>query len=65
MTTTFKIELPDAVECTMAITMPLRDWKALRDELPPSQHPSWKLREAIGALVSKAQKEFQAEGKTE
>lgn len=40
----------DNVEVTMTITMPMRDWKALRDDLP-TRWPAWKIGSAISQVV--------------
>ena len=52
MKTEFTIALPDLVECTMKITMTLKDWKLLRDQLGSSQWPASQLSAAINECVT-------------
>lgn len=50
-----RIEQPEDVRLTLTVTLPLKEWKRLIDQLG-NQHPSWALeqvaREAV-ALVEK------------
>lgn len=57
MKATFKIERPKDVEVTMSITLRLKDWMELRDQLQ-NVYPSWSLSSTIDTLVIKATKEF-------
>lgn len=57
ITARFMIEKPEDIECTMKITMTVREWVALRDELK-SSYPSWKLSHAIDSLVTDARKTY-------
>ena len=59
-----KITNPDKVECTLKITLPLEEWKRLKDQLE-SGYPAWKLGNLIARLVSKVQEEFESEGEFE
>lgn len=61
----FKIANPGAIECTMAITMPLSHWKNLKQQLESNTYPSWKLKSAINELVYKAEKEFESVSKAD
>jgi hypothetical protein len=56
----FRLEDPDAQLATMTLTMPLKEWKELRDKLP-SEWPAWQLSGAINDLVMQAQKVFCAD----
>ena len=57
----FKITNPNSTECTLKITMPLEEWKMLKDQLE-RRYPAWNLGSLIAELISKAQEEFEAEG---
>jgi hypothetical protein len=51
---TFKIEKPEDIDLTLTVTMSLREWRVLKDQMT-SDHPSWKLRGLIGDAVRKAE----------
>ena len=53
----FKIEKPEEAEATMTITMPLKDWESLRDELN-GKWPASELCSKINDLLSQARKIF-------
>lgn len=58
----FSAKNPDKIQMEMRITMPMGDWKRLRDQLRSSErsteYPSWQLRTDIDCMVQKAEKEF-------
>jgi len=54
------IENPDKVEATMKITMSIKDWTELRDQLAKA-YPSWKLSSMITNLLGQARKVFYEE----
>ena len=56
----FVIEKPDEAEATMKITMTVREWRELGDQLK-NEYPSWRLGSAINRLVSHARKVYYAE----
>ena len=56
----FMIENPDKVEATMKITMSIKDWTELRDQLAKA-YPSWKLSSMITNLLGQARKVFYEE----
>jgi hypothetical protein len=60
---TFKLANPDVMDATMTVTMNIGDWKQLRDQLNATHtaFPAWKLRDAIGDLVRRAEQDFEAE----
>lgn len=53
----FRIEDPDNILATMEITMSIKDWNELRNQLDEA-HPSWRLSSAIRDLLSQARKVF-------
>lgn len=55
---------PDSIEMTLTITMEVRDWKRLRDQLE-SDYPGWRLSSAIRSLINKAESHFEEEGTME
>lgn len=56
----FKIEKPDEVVATLSITMSVKEWCELRDQLS-DRYPSWRFSSAINNLVNTANKVFRAE----
>lgn len=48
---------PERVDVTLTITMPLREWKLIRKELPRS-HPHWELTNIINDAVDKVEQAF-------
>lgn len=57
MKTRLFVENPDSIEMTLKVTMTVKDWCALRDQLSDSW-PSWKLTASINDLLSQARKIF-------
>lgn len=55
----FMIEAPDEVEATMKITMTVKEWTELRDQLK-NEWPSWKLSLAINQVLTEARKVYYA-----
>lgn len=55
----FMIESPDAIEATMKITMTVKEWTELRDQLD-AKWPSWKLSQAITAVISESRRVYYA-----
>lgn len=58
----FMIEKPDDVEATMKITMSVREWTELRDQLADKWPSSW-MSGAITDLLSQARKVYYEEQK--
>lgn len=56
----FMVESPDAIEATMKITMSVKDWTDLRDQLA-QKWPSSRLSSAITDLLAQARKVYYAE----
>lgn len=52
-----RFERVDEVEATLSITMKVKDWKALHNQLDGIAWPSWKLHNALTTLVARASKE--------
>lgn len=40
------VQQPDTINLTLTVTMPLRDWNALREQMS-SSYPSFRFRDAI------------------
>ena len=57
MQTSFGPRNADEIEMEMTVSMPLKEWKALRNQLDGAW-PSWKLSNAIGSLVRQAESNF-------
>lgn len=57
MKTVFTLKQPENIEATMTITMPLEDWKVLRDQLI-ERWPAATFSDQIGVMVSKAEQIF-------
>jgi len=62
MTTTLKVEKPDAIEMTLTMTMPLGHWKKLKNQLA-NNFPAWDLSTAITEMVNKAETHFRCDVK--
>jgi hypothetical protein len=56
----FMIENPDEVKCTIKLTMTVKEWTELRDQLA-NKCPSWDLSRIITNLLSQARKVYYAE----
>lgn len=56
----FMIEAPDEIEATMKITMSVKEWTELRDQLQ-SKWPSSRLQSAITDVLSQARKVYYVE----
>ena len=55
----FLIESPDEIEATMKITMTVKEWTELRDQLA-EKWPSSRLSRAITNVLSEARKVYYA-----
>lgn len=55
----FMVESPDNIEMTMKITMTIREWTELRDQLE-NKWPSLRLSQAINSLIVDARKVYYA-----
>jgi hypothetical protein len=51
-------ENPSDIEFTLSITMPLRDWKRLRDHLDGDGWPMWEIGSKISGMVRMAEMRF-------
>lgn len=51
---------PDAVECSLTLTMTLAEWKRVRADLSV-QYPSWAVAALITGLIEDAEKQFYRE----
>ncbi len=60
MKSRFMIENPASIEATLKVTMTIKQWTELRDQLT-SAWPSWKFGQAINELLSAALKVYYTE----
>jgi len=60
MKASFRLNQTNDIQAAMTLTMPLSEWKELKDQLPHAW-PGYKLSGAIMELVSKAEATFEAE----
>ena len=60
MKATFRIIETADIEATMTLTMPVSEWKALKNQLPHAW-PGYKLSSAIQELVNKVEATFTTE----
>lgn len=58
----FMIESPDDIVATMKITMKVKDWEALREQLQ-AKHPSSELSYNISSLLTQARRVIYPEPK--
>jgi len=61
MKSTFKMESPGKMECTLTMTMELATWKELNNQLA-DKYPSWQLSNVISKLLAEATKTFYEHG---
>jgi hypothetical protein len=55
----FSFEDVDNMECTLKVTMRLKEWQSLKEQLSASPSPSWKFKAAIVDMIGNAMKEWQ------
>ncbi len=55
----FAIENPKEIECTLKITMSMKEWETLQDQLE-TKWPSWCLSQAITHMVQEVKKVYYA-----
>lgn len=60
MRSTFSIQDPDKIVATMTLTMPLKEWKQLKEQLS-RDWPSYDFSRQISDLVGLAEKQFYAQ----
>lgn len=51
------VEKPNEIEMTLQITMPLGDWRKLKNQLGTG-YPVWRLSEEITFMIKKAEAQF-------
>jgi hypothetical protein len=56
----FMIENPQEIECTMKLTMSVKEWENLRDQLE-NKWPSSRLHSAIAQVLSEARRVYYAD----
>ena len=47
----------DLMEFALVVTMPLGEWKRLKEQLT-NDHPSWQLSSTISSMISQAETRF-------
>lgn len=57
MKTSMRVLRPDDVEMSLTVTMRLRDWTALSEQLA-NEYPSWELSAQIGRAVEQVRQTF-------
>lgn len=62
MKTYMKAADPDRIEMTLTVTMPLKQWRKLQEQLV-SEYPSWDLSGQIADMVTQATRSFSPEEK--
>lgn len=60
MSARMMVEKPEELEMTLKLTMPMKDWESLRDQLTRA-YPSWKLSGAITEMLARARKIYFAQ----
>ena len=54
-----QVKNPDSIEIQMSITMPMGEWRKLKDQIKGiGSYPSWQLHNKIVDLVIQAEKTF-------
>lgn len=56
-----EIKNPDSIEVSLTLTMKLKDWKELREQLP-EKWPAWDIGSAITDMVRQAEVRFYPKG---
>lgn len=57
MTTSMKVENPDSVTVTLSLTMTLKEWQELRDQLT-NDWPSWRVSGDINNMLGQVRQTF-------
>lgn len=55
----FMVENPDEIEATLKVTMTVKKWTELRDQLS-NAYPSWQLSAAITDVITAARRVYYA-----
>lgn len=58
MIANFKATNPDDMAFTLTVTMSLKEWKKLSEQIPGGQSPGWELRRDIARMVEHATTHF-------
>ena len=64
MKTEFKAVNQAEIEFSLTITMPLAEWRRLKDQMdhiPASEFPAWRIVSAIRNMVAEANAHWEAE----
>lgn len=60
MKASFQLRNTDAVDATLAITMPLGRWKKLLEQLA-SDYPAWDIKRKIEQMIREAEQQYSME----
>lgn len=63
MKATFEAQNPGEIEFTLTMTMPLRMWSSIREEISSGQYPCRELWKAIMDMENQARKVYTPETK--
>ena len=58
MQTKIKLAVPQDALAVLTLTMTIKEFKELRQQVDDAKWPSWKVNEAIDEAISKAEKEI-------
>ncbi len=58
MRTSFRLDNPDEMEATMTLSMPLKEWKQLKEQIGAPRWPSCDFAIAITELIYEASRSF-------
>ena len=53
----FSLDNPDDMRATLTITLTIKDWKAVAEEMGTT-HPAWKVTAAIREMITRAETKF-------
>lgn len=51
MSIRMRLTKPDEIAATMSITLTLKDWKKLRDQISTNEYPAWTLDRQIRDMI--------------
>lgn len=60
-----RLDNPDEQPITVRVTMPLSEWKRLREQITSSVYPSCRLHSIVNKLVNQAEKSLFEESEFE
>lgn len=57
----FKLADPNEVRATLSVTMTLRDWSKLDDQIGGTSWPAWDFKMKIREMIREAERHFHAQ----